>query len=211
MSTPTPTPTRRHRQRKRWRRVSTPSILGIPPSQNPTPRRNRHNARGVRAMIRRPQGRRRHHKRCGAGRGSTQGIAEKRGARRGLCPLVQQTCGVELQFAASKNKKSTKILLTENDSRKILLVRQQLPSQRTFQRSSPIRTPEKQSARSTGVRTIRKRDELVRNGSGSHSLQDMWSRSIPDAHRELPPLRALIASALGVPDSSTGTSGGSSR
>jgi len=64
-----------------------------------------------------------------------------------------------------QNKKSTKILLTENDSRKILLVRQQLPSQRTFQRSSSIRTPEKQVSKDTGVCTIGKRDELVRNGS----------------------------------------------
>jgi len=34
----------------------------------------------------------------------------------------------------------------------------------------------------------------------------MWSRPVPDAHRELPPLRARLASALRVPDSSTGTS-----
>ena len=97
-----------------------------------------------------------HHKQCGAARGSTQGIAEKRGARRRVCPLGQRRSSVELGFAASKNKKSLKILLTENGSSTILLVRQQLPSQRTFQRSSPIRTPEKQSTRSTGVRTIGK-------------------------------------------------------
>src|SRR6266481_679994 len=143
--------------------------------------------------------------------GVYKALRKKGGARKRACPLGQRRSSVELGFAASKNKKSLKILLTENGRSTILLVRQQLPSQRTFQRSSPIRTPEKQSARSTGVRTIRKRDELVRNGSGSHSLQDMWSRSIPDAHRELPPLRALIASARGVRDSSTGTSGGSSR
>src|ERR1700686_1437551 len=94
-------------------RISTPSALGISPSQSPTPRRNRHDANGDRPMLRRTKGRRRHHKRCGAGRGSTQALAEKRGARRRECPLVQRTCGVELRFAESKNKKTTKILLTE--------------------------------------------------------------------------------------------------
>ncbi len=78
--------------------------------------------------------------------------------------------GVTRRSAERKNKNSLKILLTEIGARTILPLRQQLPSQRTFQRSSPIRTPEKPSARSTGVRTIRKRDEFVRNGSGSHSL-----------------------------------------
>jgi hypothetical protein len=45
--------------------------------------------------------------------------------------------GVTRRNAESKIKNSLKILLTENGSRTILLVRQQLPSQRTFLRSSP--------------------------------------------------------------------------
>src|SRR5216684_6603641 len=56
-----------------------------------------------------------HHNRCGAGRGSTPELAEKRGARKRECPLVQRTCGVELKYFASKNKNNLKILLTQND------------------------------------------------------------------------------------------------
>src|SRR4029077_8911674 len=119
--------------------------------------------------------------------------------------------GVARRNPESKNKKSIKIPLTENDGPTILPLRQSLPSSERSSVPPPIRTPEKQSARSAGVCPIRKRDEFVRNGSGSHSLQDMWSRPIPDAHRKLPPLCARLTSALGVPDSSPSTAGGRGR
>ena len=90
--------------------------------------------------------------------------------RRAAARKDRRKPGVAWRSAASEGKNSSRILLTENGSRKILRVRQQLPSQRTFQRSFPDPHAGKQSARSTGVCTIGKSDELVRNGSGSHSL-----------------------------------------
>jgi hypothetical protein len=65
------------------------------------------------------------------------------GTGRDNCPKGQAKAGRNTAKRGEKNKNSSKILLTENDRRTILLLRQQLPSQRTFQRSSPIRTPEK--------------------------------------------------------------------
>jgi hypothetical protein len=64
-------------------------------------------------------------------------------------------------------KKKLKILLTQNgiwyDTPERASIC--LPPLTTFRRSSPIRTPEKLSARSTGVGTTRKRnDEHVRVG-----------------------------------------------
>src|SRR5205807_8873311 len=65
-----------------------------------------------------------------------------------------------------------------------------LPPVRTFRRSSPIRTPEKTSARSTGVGTIEyRRDEHARNGPGSDRRQDVWSGTVQDAHGHLSALR----------------------
>src|SRR6266852_8194755 len=70
-----------------------------------------------------------------------------------------------------------------------------------------------QSTRSTGVRKYGKRIhyEFPGNGSGSDSLQDLWSGPIPHADRQLPPLRKGTAAADGIPDSgsSAGRAGGS--
>ncbi len=111
-----------------------------------------------------------HHKVCGGWRETTQVFVETLERGGVTAHKDRRKPGVEWRSAGREDKNSSRILLTENGARTILPLRQQLPSQRTFQRFSPIRTPEKQSARSTGVRTTRKRDEFVRNGSGSHSL-----------------------------------------
>jgi hypothetical protein len=46
-----------------------------------------------------------HHKECGGGWESTQGIAEKRGLRARVCPLVQRRRGVEWECAESEIKR----------------------------------------------------------------------------------------------------------
>jgi hypothetical protein len=64
------------------------------------------------------------HNWCGRWEESTQGFAEMMGAGRYAWPLVQRRRGVGVRIRASKNKKSTKILLTENGGRTILPLRQ---------------------------------------------------------------------------------------
>src|SRR6201996_2368120 len=64
----------------------------------------------------------------------------------------------------------------------------------------------------SGVPTTRKRDvRFIRNGSRSHSLQNMRACAVSNADRKLPPLRACTASAPGVYDSDGGAVGGSQR
>jgi hypothetical protein len=124
----------------------------------------------------------------------------------------QRKRGVKREAREKKNEKSTKILLTEIGGSKdtldapVTAFPTNVPTFLSYPHAG------KKSARSTGVGTIeQRRDEFARNGSGSHTLQDLRFGSVPDAHGELPPLRARIASAIGVPDSSPGTAGGSSR
>src|SRR6266850_572341 len=81
-------------------------------------------------------------------------------------------------------------------------------SARKDRRKQGVKKP---STRSIGVGTIRERNDFVRDGSGSHPLQDLWTRPIPDAHGKLQEMRARLASAFGVPDSSPGTAGGRGR
>ena len=52
---------------------------------------------------------------------------------------------------------------------------------------------------------------FIRNGSGSHSLQDLRACAVSYAHRQLPALRAGTAPASGVHDSASSTVGGSQR
>jgi hypothetical protein len=95
-------------------------------------------------------------------------IREKEGAVLG----DRRKFGVARGWPMSTVKNSLKILLTENGYWNDTPFAPVSAFPRTIVPAFlPIRTPEIQSARSTGVCTIRERnDAFVRNGSGSHSL-----------------------------------------
>jgi hypothetical protein len=96
------------------------------------------------------------HKAYGGAQGAIQGFVEKGEERTGGWTKGQRKEGVKREEKRSWLKKKYKNTL----DRKMLFARYSrrasncLPPVRTFRRSSPIRTAEKTSARSTGVGTI---------------------------------------------------------